>query len=530
MAQTRVDPSGPPKSTSLATGLTSGSSTVVNPLAPPSIRTPRRTATPAKKTTPRKPAAAPAKPPTSAPATDSVIQAIYRAADELGVPRTLALAIAKHESGLDPHAPGDHGYFRNGRFVPDPSGPPTSFGLFQLHQGGELGSLTPEQAMDPYTNAKVALTQVAAVMKAHPGADPGTIAALAQRPKDTAGYAQSVNALLKNPDALAASKGVTGSPIDPTVGAPAAGSLAAMFTPDAQLSINKYGFIAALAHTNPELKTLMAKYAKEDLSIAAVQQRLAADIQDTKWYKKTTDAQRSMQVLHAVNPTEYQHQFQTTLINVQNAANQLGVKLPGLGLHDFAANALNNGWQPDEIKKYLLAQATFKPGQGQPLTGAIGATATDIAAQARQYMVPLSPQAQEDWTSKIANGRVTLDDFTNYLKEQAKSLFPGLGFAIDAGVTPETYVDPYKQIASKTLELPAEQVNFDDPKWSKALFQVDPKTGARTSMSLADWAKTLRSDPAYGYGKTQQAKSTAADFAETILNVFGATGNYGGNG
>jgi hypothetical protein len=105
---------------------------------------------------------------------------ITKVAQELGVDPKLAIAIARQESGLDPRSVGDNG---------------TSFGLFQLHRGGELGNMSPEQAYDPETNARTALSQVAAVAKQHPDWSPGKIAAAAQRPADQAGYAKSVDAL-----------------------------------------------------------------------------------------------------------------------------------------------------------------------------------------------------------------------------------------------------------------------------------------------------------------------------------------------
>lgn len=112
-------------------------------------------------------------------ALSAVEQQIAAVAQRLGVDPRLAIATAQVESGLNPGAVGDQG---------------TSFGLFQLHQGGELGSLTPSQAFDPTTNASVALRQFAAVEAAHPGVtDPGTIAALAQRPANPAAYAAAVD-------------------------------------------------------------------------------------------------------------------------------------------------------------------------------------------------------------------------------------------------------------------------------------------------------------------------------------------------
>lgn len=98
----------------------------------------------------------------------------------------LALATATVESNLNPNDQGDY-----------VNGIPTSFGLFQLHRGGELGTLTPTQAFDPYTNASVALVRFQQVEASHPGlleSNPGEVAALAQRPKNPGAYAAKVNA------------------------------------------------------------------------------------------------------------------------------------------------------------------------------------------------------------------------------------------------------------------------------------------------------------------------------------------------
>jgi len=70
------------------------------------------------------------------------VQGVVRAAHQTGVDPNLAVAIALEESGGNPRAIGDQG---------------TSFGLYQLHQGGALGHLTPQQAQDPYTNAMAVL-------------------------------------------------------------------------------------------------------------------------------------------------------------------------------------------------------------------------------------------------------------------------------------------------------------------------------------------------------------------------------------
>jgi hypothetical protein len=111
--------------------------------------------------------------------TQQIISIITQVANSKGVDPNLAIADAEVESGLNPYAVGDDG---------------TSFGLYQLHEGGELGNLTPQQAFNPYTNAGVALSQFAVVESENPNLSPGWIAADAQRPANPQAYAQAVDA------------------------------------------------------------------------------------------------------------------------------------------------------------------------------------------------------------------------------------------------------------------------------------------------------------------------------------------------
>jgi cell wall-associated NlpC family hydrolase len=74
------------------------------------------------------------------------LQAIKQAAAANGLDWRPLAAIAHHESGLNPAAVGDQG---------------TSFGLFQLHQGGALPAGTPaSQATNPLWNANFAARQI----------------------------------------------------------------------------------------------------------------------------------------------------------------------------------------------------------------------------------------------------------------------------------------------------------------------------------------------------------------------------------
>jgi hypothetical protein len=109
-------------------------------------------------------------------------QVVAKVAREFGVDPVLAVADAITESNLDnTNKTGDGG---------------SSFGLFQLHKGGELpkdwypGQPNAAKAFDPEANARVALSRFRALKGQYSGA---SLAYHAQRPADEAGYERSVN-------------------------------------------------------------------------------------------------------------------------------------------------------------------------------------------------------------------------------------------------------------------------------------------------------------------------------------------------
>ena len=77
----------------------------------------------------------------------SVYDVVHQIASSLGVPDRIWQSVVQIESGGNPNAIGDNG---------------TSFGLFQLHVGGQAPSGVPtSQLLDPATNAKYGLPSVA---------------------------------------------------------------------------------------------------------------------------------------------------------------------------------------------------------------------------------------------------------------------------------------------------------------------------------------------------------------------------------
>lgn len=289
---------------------------------------------------------------------------------------------------------------------------------------------------------------------------------------------------------------------------------------DTTKAIGVYGSVAALAASVPDIARVIKQAI--DLGIdpgtQAGQQRFQAMLENTAWWKKTSDSQRSNELLKKTNPGQYRQVRQQTIDYLKNVAGELGVEEGDQRLFIIAERAMSLGWSKDEMKRYLAADIKIVGGVAGGKPGMAAVTVDQLKEQAAQYLVPMSDATLQTWTQQVLKGQVPLEAFGSYLKEQAKSLFPGLKTAIDSGVTVAQYVSPYRELAAQTLEINPNEINFLDPKWSSALFQQG-KDGSRTSMSLADWQISLRKRPEFA--KTRGAIDQAANFATSLATTFG---------
>jgi hypothetical protein len=93
--------------------------------------------------------------PTWAPQVDSIMR-------QAGVPTWVWVTIAQKESGMNPTSEGDR----------TRAGVPTSFGLFQLHRGGQApANVSDAQLKNPVLNAQISAPNLARGVRACPGGD-----------------------------------------------------------------------------------------------------------------------------------------------------------------------------------------------------------------------------------------------------------------------------------------------------------------------------------------------------------------------
>jgi hypothetical protein len=168
-----------------------------------------------------------------------VVEAILASAQRYKADPVALLATALQESGARYNAVGDQG---------------TSFGPFQYHRGGALGTHTPQWAM---SNAEIdAEAQRFGQYQIHGGKG----AAALQRPADPVGYASAVQAKLAQARQILAQQGASGAPpMIPPV------SLSTPHAPSASLTggvgasgANRNALLQSIINANAELAGIPA--------------------------------------------------------------------------------------------------------------------------------------------------------------------------------------------------------------------------------------------------------------------------------
>lgn len=273
----------------------------------------------------------------------------------------------------------------------------------------------------------------------------------------------------------------------------------------------KYGWAAGLLDI-PDVARVLQDGASGAISIDEVGNRLRA----TDYYKTTTASERTWEALRRTDPADAAYSSAQRRTELGARATKMGVNIDPERLSRLTELSLRHGWDLAQIDRFMANEIKFDPaGEKQQIFETLKNTA-------REYLVPLSEGAMNTWAQSIVGGSQTADTFTQYLRDQATSLFPALQVALqDPNMTVRKYLDPYGQVVSKALGINEADIDWTDAKWSRFINQVDPKTNQRTIMSLADVQKTVIADPTYGWSETANGQKAKTDIGVELARSFG---------
>ena len=454
--------------------------------------------------------------PAGPPPPPSLIDTITQIAKALGIPPELALAVGYYESGLNPYQIGDNG---------------TSFGLYQLHQGGELGAHDANWAYDVANNARTALGNIARIYHQDPSKDWGQIAAEAQRPQDPTSYASAVDNILSesgnSTDWFGQQVQAAAKPYDQQVqqhfqqtanGAGANGGADTQTGTQAQLTqdqltggLNADGFAIGLIDSVPQLKNIFSQALQNNWSV----ERTMVAIQNTPWFRDHSAAQRQFLELQASDPQQLQRKIQQTADDLRQSATALGV--PVTNFMQLAQSVVFNGLDATEQTQALVRGFHY---HGQSLTGQVGTDIDALKGLASNYAVEMDNHQLTDMAKRMMVGQLQPDAVTNFFKQHALGMFPYLKQQLDAGLTVADVASPYKtQMAKLWYDDPSQANNIatNDPTILKALQQTSSQ--GTQLMPVAQFQQMLKQDPRWLH--TTNARDALMDSATGFLQDIG---------
>lgn len=258
--------------------------------------------------------------------------------------------------------------------------------------------------------------------------------------------------------------------------------------------------------------------------------RVAAEIQQTKWYQSRTGNQREADNAAKMDPTSYNQRVAWLVDSIKEQATQVGADLAGADVEGFARRMLRDNWlylsgSADEevprrfLDDFLAPLIKPKAGTTGEFAGESAVTAATLRKRAEQYGVTLSDQWYLKAIQQLHAGDISEQELTNEIINNSKSRYAGLAGMISDTRSVQDLADPYIQMYADVLERSPSEVDIYNPDIQKAMQFTDPATGQVRMKSLWEFEQELRQKPEWG--NTSRGRRELNDGAMAMLRDFG---------
>jgi Peptidase family M23 len=248
------------------------------------------------------------------------------------------------------------------------------------------------------------------------------------------------------------------------------------------------------------------------------QSQFDAHIKNTRWWQERSTAQQEWDTKIKDNPGQAAREVAEMQANITQWAAAKGITISAAQAQQLATEFTRNGVKAGTAE-FEMRLGGFYTTSGTA-TGEAAVNEDFLRKKAGDYGVTVSDAQLQGWTQDILSGKGTAEGFEDSIREQAKTLYKPISSDLDRGLTTRDVVMPFLGIAGHELGIDLSNVSLTDPKWTQAIFGPDGKT----MMTADQWTSTVRSDGRYGWDKTANARSTAADLTGQLAQAFGALG------
>jgi hypothetical protein len=240
-----------------------------------------------------------------------------------------------------------------------------------------------------------------------------------------------------------------------------------------------------------------------------------AELRKTKWFQSHSEAMRKAQLQRQTDPRTWEANLNRARATIRDMAVKMGAQLSDAMLTKVATNVLNFGWNDSQIQDTLAG--SIKMGAQDSYGGQAAVNADTLKQFAYNNGVRIGDKQLRDWVVRLGAGE-DISGFEGYIRQTAKSAFPGYEQQLDAGMNVRDIADPYIQQMAHTLELSPDSIDLFDPTIRKAL-QAQNVDGKITQVPLWQFEQQLRKDKRWL--STDQAEKSLMGTTHNILQKWG---------
>jgi hypothetical protein len=284
----------------------------------------------------------------------------------------------------------------------------------------------------------------------------------------------------------------------------------------------EFGSLWDVYNNNPDLKKVIDQSVKE--GYFNDQLKMDAVLQNTGWYRTTSNAARSFAIQMSTNPGEIENRIIQATEELRSSTLASGVTFNDATLRKLATDRIKFGWSSEQERNAIGSEAVAAAelGGAQGIADLrTGTVARGLREKAAAYAQKPSEALIDTWTKEIMTGKKSSTNWEDLMRDSARTQFRSLQPALDKGQDVETALYAYKQQATATLGSSVDTSNIDwtSDKWNKALNFRDEKTNEFRQMDLWEWNKYLRTLPEWQ--NTNEAKDAYRNVAFSLAQGFG---------
>jgi hypothetical protein len=250
----------------------------------------------------------------------------------------------------------------------------------------------------------------------------------------------------------------------------------------------------------PQLfKVLSTAIAEESYKTPEGRARFEAQLEGTEFYKEISQSKQ--------------------LKTIQSLVGTLGFE--GSDFTKFVSDSINFGYDGDILKQKVYEQVFKKDDANNYINPTALKRVKESADYIRTQNIAKAffGNPSDDDIEQVLTGQMLAADYERQQRVFAGQRYGHLKDLLDQGMTMKSIAANYRTSAARLLELDENAIDMSTGAFEQAV--TFGEEGKKRLMTNSEWEKLLRTDPQYGWEKTNNAKDEARSLSANIAQAFG---------